>query len=60
MNRMGTERVKRLIYVGKSLGKSEKQRLLSEIKSRWKDNIKIDDKLITCVKMLTGTNRLSM
>jgi hypothetical protein len=48
MSRIGTEHVKRLIYVGKSLGKSEKQRLLSEIKSRWKDNIKIGDKLITC------------
>jgi len=30
------------------LGKSEKQRILSEIKSIWKDNIKIDDKIMAC------------
>jgi hypothetical protein len=48
MSRVGTEHVKRHIYVGKSLRKSEKQRLLNKIKGSWKNNIKVDDKLITC------------
>jgi hypothetical protein len=44
--------LKHPVYAGKSysilFGKSEKQRLLSEIKCKWKDNIKKGDKVVAC------------